>query len=957
MSISSFRILIAICLFLYAVSAFSQDILKNGTPYVKQYDKSEYDAGNQNWGIAVGKNGIIYAANTEGLLSFDGQYWNLQSTNNKGILRSVTVDSKGKIYTGGKSDFGYWEEAAFGKLKYTQLSNLVDQKLLNDEEIWKIIEHKGKIYFHSFSKCYVYDGNKVAIIQGAGEPFLFPHAVGESIYIEKIPSGLHKLSSSNTLIPIKDKSKIKSNILTILPYEKGKYLIGTDKEGLFLLDSQGNIVPWANKAQELLKKAQINNGIVLYDQYFVFGTIQNGIIIINKQGALIQHINKNNGLQNNTVLSLAEDKQGNVWVGLDNGIDRIALNSPLHYYSDYTLDIGTVYASIVYNNKIYLGTNQGLFESNWDGLDQYNRLNFKLTPNSEGQVWHLKIMNNQLICSHNNGAFLVENNGLISLQNQVGGWQLKSADNDHNIFFQANYTGLSVYSYVNGWAFDKFYPNIQFPINKILHKEGLSYWAITKNGIQEITFDAQYKNVSSIKTFTAENNNVPLTPSIGVFRLKDEFVFTSDSGIYRFDNIMQKFVRYEVLNEKIGCYSRANKIVKSSEDAYYFINKSNIALITFDKAGDVVIDSTRLISLKGKMMNYYENIHPLSESVSLIGLDNGFALFDQSKSTPSVKLQAPLIRNVYNITAGMHAIAIDELKIPNKKGNIRFTYASPYYEFSPIQYQYYLKGHSEEWSAWDETAYNDFTNLAAGTYTFQVRSKNAEGQLSATTELTFEIEQPWFLKWPALLLYLILLILILRFAKKNYEKKIIQHQLKAKEAVLQEQKILQERQLQESEKRMMQLRNEQLEQELEIKNRELANTAMNIVYKNEMLNNLHKELTVLKDSDGKKLSTDQLRKINKLIDDAHNDDRDWDLFEKSFNEAHENFFKKLKADFPELVPNDLKLCAYLRLNMSSKEIASLLNITTRGVEIRRYRLRKKLNLSTEKNLTEFLLER
>jgi len=113
----------------------------------------------------------------------------------------------------------------------------------------------------------------------------------------------------------------------------------------------------------------------------------------------------------------------------------------------------------------------------------------------------------------------------------------------------------------------------------------------------------------------------------------------------------------------------------------------------------------------------------------------------------------------------------------------------------------------------------------------------------------------------------------------------------------------------------------------------------------------------LKNAEGNQLGEEELRKISKLIDDAHNDDRDWDVFEKSFNESHGNFFKKLKADYPTLVPNDLKLCAYLRLNMSSKEIASLLNITTRGVEIRRYRLRKKLNLPTDKNLSEFLLER
>src|SRR5690606_2275381 len=165
------------------------------------------------------------------------------------------------------------------------------------------------------------------------------------------------------------------------------------------------------------------------------------------------------------------------------------------------------------------------------------------------------------------------------------------------------------------------------------------------------------------------------------------------------------------------------------------------------------------------------------------------------------------------------------------------------------------------------------------------------------------------------------------------------------------------REAEQNEKNLMALKNEQLIQELELKNRELANAATNIVYKNELLNNLQDELFNVRDRDGNKLSADQLQKITKLMDNARNDERDWDLFEKSFNESHENFFKKLKSDYPSLSPNDLKLCAYLRLNMSSKEMASLLNITTRGVEVRRYRLRKKFNLPTEKNLSEFLLER
>ncbi|MHC8949479.1 helix-turn-helix and ligand-binding sensor domain-containing protein [Sphingobacterium hungaricum] len=951
------QVLILLISSLFYKNGFSQEIMRNATPYVKQYNKSLYNAGNQNWGIAVGQNGIIYVANTEGLLSFDGQYWKLNPSKNKGILRSVTVGKDGKIYTGGKSDFGFWELEAFGKLTYTQLSKLVDQELFNDDEIWKIIEFNNKIYFHSFSKCYVYENNTITIIDGDGEPFLYPHLVGKSLYFEKIPSGLHRLDESNNFLAIKDKSLIKSNILAILPFEGDTYLIGTDKDGLYLLDKEGNISVWENQAQDILKKSQINNGIVLYNQYFVFGTIQNGILILNKNGDLIQHINKTNGLQNNTVLSIVQDKQGNVWAGLDNGIDRIEINSPLYYYSDFTRDIGTVYTSAVLNNKIYLGTNQGLFQSEWNGLNNFNRLNFRLIPGSEGQVWDLKIMNNQLICSHNSGAFIVLENQLQRLQNKSGGWQIAKIANQPNVFLQANYVGLSSYRNSGGWKLEQFFPEIQYSVSGLLQKNGLTYWATGKNGVKEIIFNADYSKIENIKSFSKEHNNMPTSNVVEVYKLGEDYVFTSDSGLYTFDNILQKFVRYEELNAKVGSFAFANKVIKINNESYWFINKSHIAVVDFNKNGDIQIDSTSLFNLNGKMMNYYENIQALGNSIFLIGLDNGFALFDKEKINKNLTLQSPIIRDIYNISAGILPIYSDNLNLPNKKGNIRITYATPYYSSSAVQYQFYLEGYSTEWSEWSEVAYNDFTNLSAGNYTFKVRSKNSAAQISEITTLSFSVEKPWFLKWPALIFYAVLLFFIIRLGRKRYEDKLQEHQRKVKEHVLEEQKVLRKRELEENEKQLMMLRNTQLEQELEIKNRELANAAMNIVYKNEMLNNLHTELLDLKDSDGNKLSNEQLRKVNKLIDEAHSDDRDWDLFEKSFNEAHENFFKKLRADFPELVPNDLKLCAYLRLNMSSKEIASLLNITTRGVEIRRYRLRKKLNLTKDKNLTEFLLER
>ncbi|HNX78751.1 MAG TPA: LuxR C-terminal-related transcriptional regulator, partial [Prolixibacteraceae bacterium] len=82
---------------------------------------------------------------------------------------------------------------------------------------------------------------------------------------------------------------------------------------------------------------------------------------------------------------------------------------------------------------------------------------------------------------------------------------------------------------------------------------------------------------------------------------------------------------------------------------------------------------------------------------------------------------------------------------------------------------------------------------------------------------------------------------------------------------------------------------------------------------------------------------------------------DWEFFQEAFNKADRDFLKKLKEAHPLLTPNDLKLCVYLRLNMSSKEIAPMLNISPQSVEIKRFRLRKKLELDHEQNLTEYIL--
>lgn len=931
---------------------YAQHIPRVGSPFVQQYNKSAYHAGNQNWGLSISPEGFIYAANTEGLLSFDGQEWRLYSMPRHSSLRSVLVHTDGKIYVGGAGEFGFWTRSKFGKMNYSSISDSVKNKeLLRNDDIWRIIIDQDAIYFHAFSKSYRYQNGKIETITAQGEPFLFGHQVRNNIYFEQIPSGLHQLNGKQ-LKRIPDASKLQqANILSMLPFGKDQTLIATANNGLFLMNPSGEISSWSVQADDELKRFQINNAVKLFSDQYAFGTIQNGIYILNSQGETIQHINKNNGLQNNTVLSMAVDKQANLWAGLDNGIDRIDINSPLYYFSDLTVNIGTVYSSIIYNNRIYLGTNQGLFYSDWKGVSNYQSLKFSIIPGSQGQVWQLANIAGKLIIGHNSGTFELTNNSLKRISNVTGAWRFLQIINT-NYWLQGNYTGLGLMQAREEIAFLKQFQNRKEPIREILQDGPNNFWLTNQQHVYNLNLGASYEEVKDWKDFS---NGLPKDARVhGVYNLANNTVFATDSGFYRFDNVSNEFKAYDELNSKLGSFSNANKVIPIQDKEYWLIKKSHIAKIEFPNDGNLRIDSSSWNSLKGRMMNNYEHILNVNKDLSLIGLDNGFALYF-NQYPASKQIPKPIITNLWNITSDPSAI-VDEMKIPNSQNNIRIAYASPWYSSAPVQYQYLLEGYTDEWSTWDQVAYRDFTNLPFGKYTFKVRTMTANGIQSEISSFSFRIQAPWYFSWPMIILYVLLALAFIYLFRKNYERRLLEHQRKIKDKVLAEHEERMAREAEENERKLMALKNQQLEQELEIKNRELANAAMNIVYKNEMLNNLHHELTNLNDSNGNKLSNEQLRKVNKLIDEAHSDDRDWDLFEKSFNEAHENFFKKLKTDYPELVPNDLKLCAYLRLNMSSKEIASLLNISTRGVEIRRYRLRKKLALPTSKNLTEFLLE-
>jgi DNA-binding CsgD family transcriptional regulator len=951
-----------LCLFSQILKA---DNIKNtGIPYVQNYQKSIYLSGNQNWSIAKDSKGIMYFGNAQGLLTFDGKYWQQHQMPNRQIVRAVATDAKDLVYAGGFGEFGYWSTKN-RKLTYTSLINLVPENNRPSDEIWKIYVDGTRVIFQSFSTIYIYQHHKITVVKAPGT-FLFLHHAGGRFLVEVLNKGLFELTG-NSLRPLPHKTPVNpSDVLTVLPYKNNNLLIGTSKDGLFIYDGVA-FIPFKTAAGPFLKTYHLNNGSKIGDKYYAFGTILNGLIIIDQEGNIIQQINKSGGLQNNTILSLFTDDAQSLWTGLDNGIDRVELNSPLYFYLDKAGQFGTVYSSLIYKNNIYLGTNQGLFYSPWNhgNGSRINTFDFKLIPNSQGQVWDLSIIDGELICGHNDGTFKVTGNQIEKISGINGGWTIKRLNSDPGYLIQGTYTGLVLFKKDSKGQW-KYYTKIENfgEASRYVEQDsrGNIWVSHPYKGLYKLTLSPDFKRVIK-NTYYDGRNGLRDNYNINIFMLEDKMVFSSESGFQLYDQISNRFSLYNELNKGLGTFASSNKIIGAGPKKYWFINHGKMGLINFSEPGKINIDTNRFSILDGRMVQYYENISKISDQMYLISVDDGFVIYNDAVNETESKLKLPvvLIRKVEDVTDTYHTISESgnsgtDIEIPYSRNNIRISFTLPYYRQAKVKFQYYLEGYSRQWSDWSPATQKDFTNLSWGNYKFLVRAKIDDQSVTAAATFEFVILPPFYATRWAYAFYVVLFVVLALLAKKQYERKLKRDRANIEARLQKEKEAYLKIKAEATEKQIIKLQTEKLQAELSSKNRELANSAMSLVYKNELLQKLSQELLNVKGIDGKKLPGEQLRKIQKVIDEGMNDERDWNLFEASFNEAHESFFKKLKANHPDLVPNDLKLCAYLHMNMSSKEMASLLNISLRGVEIRRYRLRKKLDVPHDKNLVEFFME-
>ncbi|NND78703.1 MAG: two component regulator three y domain-containing protein [Maribacter sp.] len=920
-------------LFFLGINLYAQEI-----PPIQNFTPKEYDGEHQNWAISQASSKSIFIANHTSLIEFDGNKWNKSKLPYSTIIRSVKAHGK-KVYTGSYREFGYWEKDITGQLQYTSLSDKLKSPLATDEEFWDIMCIDNLVLFQSLDRIYIYDTleDVIKIIEANTKKAKL-HIVKNKVYFQKEKDGLFTIENGKAVLVSNDPIVTDQPIIGI--YEAGDNLMIITENSHFYLYDFKSFRSWQTDVDNLGVK--LYSSVRLKDRSFVLGSIANGFYHLSTEGKLMRNINKTNGLNNNTVLSLFQDMDNNLWLGLDSGISVMNLYSPFNEFVDKLGNIGLVYAAMNHNGYLYLGTNQGLFSRRIGTSEE-----FKLIKGTEGQIWSLQLVHSTLFCGHNNGTFVVKGSNATLVSDFPGTWAVKPLKHKDNLVLQGNYNGLSILEKKSGsWSlrniiegFDissRFFETDSLEV-RINHEQ---------KGLYHLELDQNLYKVTSV------DNRLPLGHSSNLFQFKGRLFYKTNDGIYGFDSSLDEisldsamtqiaFVNNESPISIIIPDTPGQKLWFFTDSGIKYINQNTLS----GKLGKTNIPMPNALRVDLGVAGF-ENISRIADDEYLIGSSNGYVTLDLDKvqsTDHNVNINSVYFGDYRTASTKTPLSTFGEFNY--SQNNLKFEFGvTEFDKYTEVRYQHMLKGLYTEWSEWSKSPEVVFKNLPFGEYEFKVKAivGNQNGKNIASYK--FKILRPWYFSNFAIILYslglILLFIIIHRLYKRHYRKK-------QEFLIRKNEKEMERRKLEEKEK-IGQILNEKLQDEIENKNRELAISTMSILKKNEFLNAVKDQL---KESiDNPKIKS-VIRNINRNIENVD----DWKFFEEAFNNADKEFLKKLKSIHPDLTPNDLKLCAYLRLNLTSKEIAPLLNISVRSVEVKRYRLRKKMDLQHENSLTDYIL--
>lgn len=919
-----------------------------------------------NWAAIRGPRGSVYFGNSYGLMAYDGGQWDLvlEPTNRTHIV-SLAIDFNRRIYIGAEGDMGYLTRNAMGQMGYQSINPLIPEAHKDYGLVWNIIVFGKDIYYFTDYNIYMFNGSGIKVLS-FDKQIIFSQKVSGEILIQQRNGGLQRLKEDGSLASIANTEFLEASEVKYISSRPSGLVVVSDQNGIWMLNDDG-VVVWNRTLSQFIKDKKINMSVDLSSGMMAIGTVKDGLIIVGTEGEIILHLNKDNGLRNNAVMDILEDERNNLWLALGNGISYVESGSNFYYLDDRSNLNGSVYSSVIKDDYLYVATNQGVYRKSLKETKEP----FSFIQATESHTWNLTIHKNQLLIGNHDGAFQVQDNGVFPINTfQNGGWQFVNVPGREDLLLQGSYNGIFVLK-KNGHYWTVSHKLVGFDETTremVIDPKGNLWVGHGYKGIYKLVLSSDYQEIEKVTRYD-ESKGLPDRNWNSLFLVRNKLLIGTQRGVYEYKEETDEMVPHTHYQSLLGTDQLIRRLVETPNGNVLFIkgldNEDEIGLVKEGPSDAHEIQRIPFQKLKGELIPAFESVTFYDDQI-FFGAKDGLIIYNPG--SPKNEVFYTNIRRVFCSNAGDsiiygHPLEFDASdfgenfyqRLPFHLNAIKITYSASFFERSErTLFRSYLEGFEEEWTGWTSSPNREFTNLKEGNYTFYVESQNVYGRIGEMDTFHFEVLPPWYRTATMKVLYMILFILLciglwffVRYRLRINKLKHL-HEIRMQRGEL-------VRKQQQTEQQMTQLQMEKLRSEVAFKSRELASSTLHNAHQNESILKVLRRVEAIETvKDPKALN--QLAEVVKLLNDMIDEELTWDQFEQHFNELHDDFIKRIKQKFPKLTSRDIRLCAYLRMNLASKEIAPLMGISYRGVEALRYRIRKKFNLHNTDNLMDFILE-
>lgn len=925
-------------------------------PDIRHYNRTDFDSDSQFWTASEDNTGTMYFGNNDGILIYNGVHWNKVLLPNSSSVRSLVKDAHGTMYAGGYNELGIVQQDVYGNYFFESLKETYKLTDFNFENVWQAHSIQEHLIFRTFTKLFVLHNNKLTQIP-ASNTFLKSFVANGTYYVVDADHGIYEVNlSKNTL----------TQVLPASAYQN-QSIIGmvstANTKGLHILTENGQLLTYnlqqhkVTTIQQVLPQgtSKLISCVSLNTTTLLLGSLRDGALQLSLTGKPAVMPVQN--LQGETVLNLFQTAQHNVWVLLDNGLDFIDFNNP-----KTTVFTGaSVYDMRYVNNTLYVATNQGVYYSDTGNGQTITPESFQPVQGLDGQAWSLQYYHNTLLVGHDKGLFTITKDKATEIGNNDSFWKVVPIKEKENYYLACHYSGIYVLHYDKGnWKITNKIQGFEESSRDIVEAEDpYTFWICHGyKGVYRITLSSNLERATGIEHFT-DSNGFDSPFNINVFKYNNQIVFTTNSGIFKYHKQSNTFVPYQPLNRIVDTTRNTRKILQ--QDGKTWVVQDDELGYFETSATEPVIHHDIFSETKGTFNRGMECLLPIGNNHVLTGTHTGLYLYEIHEDTNTPNIPITLTGIQYTAGNDKHLIPLAKdslIELPNNATSVHFEFAAPQMPNStPNQYSYQLKNIDENWSTWQAMPFKEYNLLPPGTYTFRVRARNTLGIHTNATAFTFTILPKWYQTRLAFILYVVGGILAVYLTVVLVQRKITRENQKAREEEQKTNRLLQleVNQLKlENHQRKIQEDKEHLEQDVIKKSKELATYTMMLVNKKNFFVELQEELKELRETVKTKNSRNKLTDIFSKLHQHRIDEEYLKVFEENFETIHRDFFKNLKKTGSNLTVRETRLAAFIKTGLTNKEIAPLLNISVRGVETARYRLRKKLNLPTESSLTEFL---